>query len=57
MLPPFIIEQIRKREIEERRRGVYHQPTVELPLPLPAPPTKREVIQEPEERGVVVIEL
>ncbi|MBX3234060.1 MAG: hypothetical protein KIT84_32875 [Labilithrix sp.] len=54
MLPPFIIEQIRKREEEERKR--YDQPHLELPLAPPGPPRRRE---EPDEgkRGVIIIEL
>ena len=54
MLPPFIIEQIRKREEEERRR--YDQPHLELPLAPPGPVRRREE-REPEERGVIIIEL
>ncbi len=53
MLPPFIIEQIRKREEEERRS--HPQPFLELPTPNP-------VVRAPEtedrgNRGVVVIDL
>lgn len=53
MLPPFIIEQIRKREEEQRRR--YEQPHLELPL-APPMPKRRE---EPEEgkRGVIILDL
>ena len=56
MLPPFIIEQIRKREEDERQRD--QQPALRLPLPedAGARPAQGEV--EPEtERGVVVIDL
>lgn len=53
MLPPFIIEQIRKREEEELHRD--NRPVIELPLP---PPSERRRVQDPEEqRGVVVIDL
>lgn len=53
MLPPFIIEQIRKREIEERVQ--QEQPRLELPLePRPAPP--KPVVEE-EKRGVIIVEL
>ena len=54
MLPPFIIEQIRKRE-EEEKRGVYEQPQLELPI---RPPPKRheEAPAEQGERGVIVFE-
>ena len=54
MLPPFIIEQIRKREIEERRRPV--QPQLELPVnpspQIPSPPHDDE-----NKRGVIIVEL
>ncbi len=53
MLPPFIIEQIRKREIEERAH--QEQPRLELPLdPRPAP-AKAPVDEE--KRGVIIVEL
>ncbi len=53
MLPPFIIEQIRKREEEEARAP---QPTIQLPIPHgPRPP--RESHHEDADRGVVIIDL
>jgi hypothetical protein len=67
MLPPFIIEQIRRREEQERAR--HEQPRIELPLdrtpegsgrhggvdrPAPRTPPAPE---EPGERGVVIIDL
>ena len=53
MLPPFIIEQIRKREEDERRR--YEQPQLELPV---APPTPKHRDKEDEgQRGVIIVEL
>lgn len=58
MLPPFIIEQIRKREEEERRR--YDQPHLDLPLAPPGPmPRKRrdDGADEGNQRGVTIIEL
>jgi hypothetical protein len=54
MLPPFIIEQIRKREEEERAR--HEQPRLELPLDRPRPRTPR-VPDEEAERGVIIVEL
>ncbi len=53
MLPPFIIEQIRRREQEEAKR---EQPCLELPLERSKPAPRA---QEPEDagRGVVVIDL
>ncbi len=62
MLPPFIIEQIRKREEEERRRG--ERPVVHLPIP--NRPERRsegerggdsERHPERPKRGVVIIDL
>ena len=54
MLPPFIIEQIRKREEEERTQ--YEQPQLELPIS-PNPPKRREERSEDGERGVIIVEL
>lgn len=55
MLPPFIIEQIRKREIEERVQ--QEQPRLELPLdPRPMPSKPLPGIEE-EKRGVIIVEL
>lgn len=53
MLPPFIIEQIRKREEEDRTQ--YEQPQLELPI-TPPTPKRRE---EPEEgkRGVIILDI
>jgi hypothetical protein len=52
MLPPFIIEQIRKREQEEQR---YEQPQLELPVPQPRP--KKDVPDEEPKRGVIILDL
>jgi hypothetical protein len=54
MLPPFIIEQIRRREDEERARN--EQPLLEIPLERPAPRVPR-VPDEQADRGVVIIDL
>ena len=56
MLPPFIIEQIRKREEEARQN---QQPHLELPLPMIPPPKgrPRTVEQDERDRGVVLIDL
>jgi hypothetical protein len=57
MLPPFIIEQIRKREQEERERQA-DQPRLELPLErLRRPETPRERNEDEADRGVVIVEL
>ena len=54
MLPPFIIEQIRKREEEERAR--YEQPQLEIPSERPRPRAP-EVPEEDANRGVVILDL
>jgi hypothetical protein len=57
MLPPFIIEQIRRREEEERcRREQLDQPRLELPVDDYRPVPARED-REPAERGVVILDL
>jgi hypothetical protein len=57
MLPPFIIEQIRRREEEERcRREQLDQPRLELPVDVYHPVPARED-REPAERGVVILDL
>jgi hypothetical protein len=53
MLPPFIIEQIRKREKQERAH--HEQPQLELPRD-PHRPRKPEP-QDDIERGVVILDL
>ena len=53
MLPPFIIEQIRHREEQERTR--QEQPQLELPVERPSPRTPAG--EESVERGVIVIDL
>jgi hypothetical protein len=54
MLPPFIIEQIRRREEQERSR--YEQLRIEIPpdRPLPRAPQAPE---DAGDRGVVIIDL
>jgi hypothetical protein len=55
MLPPFIIEQIRKREEEEQRQ--YEQPQLELPVP-PAPKRRDDRGEdEPAKRGVIILDI
>lgn len=55
MLPPFIIEQIRKREEEERSAPRPQR----LELPLAPRPARRPSAPESDEgdRGVVIIDL
>ena len=56
MLPPFIIEQIRRREEEERRKREHERPRAELPLDAyrPAPEPKGD---DDAERGVIILDL
>jgi hypothetical protein len=60
MLPPFIIDQIRRREEAERRRIERDRPRVELPVdayrPAPRPAPDAEEQDDPD-RGVVIIDL
>ncbi len=56
MLPPFIIEQIRRREEQERARHQHRQPFLEIPVDAP----EQHAPREPEndgDRGVVIIDL
>ena len=54
MLPPFIIEQIRRRE--ERERHQHEQPQLEIPAIRP-PPHTTPTQEEQGDRGVVIIDL
>jgi len=54
MLPPFIIEQIRRRESEERAR--YEQPQLEIPN-APPRPRKPEAPDDEANRGVIILDL
>lgn len=56
MLPPFIIEQIRRRE-EEQRRHRSEQPVLELPLPTSMPMPSRPAEDKDDEGGVVIVDL
>jgi len=56
MLPPFIIEQIRKRE-EELRQHERQQPHLELPIPPSVPAPRRPTVDDDVDRGVIIVEL
>ena len=57
MLPPFIIEQIRRREEDEARRGQENQPRLDLPLDAFPPRPARDDDDDDEDRGVVILDL
>lgn len=61
MLPPFIIEQIRKREEQEKRDRRREQPRLELPLRHHGHPDggdeKKEQDDEAGKRGVIILDL
>ena len=60
MLPPFIIEQIRRREDQQRRDRQADQPRLELPLEPRSrtPVTNAEPGADDEaNRGVVIVDL
>jgi hypothetical protein len=55
MLDPWIIEEIRRREEEERQER--ERPVLELPLESPAYPTPTGKPQDSgEQRGVVIVD-
>ena len=54
MLPPFIIDQIRKREEDERREERREQPVVPIPAPMPR---EQKPAEKEGDRGVVIIDL
>jgi hypothetical protein len=55
MLPPFIIEEIRKREAERKR--LDEQPRLELPLDRPRPAIVSEERDKDNGPGVVIIDV
>jgi hypothetical protein len=54
MLPSFIIDQIRRREEDERQQEA---PVRELPLPMPVPREQKPATEDEPKRGVVIIDL
>jgi hypothetical protein len=57
MLPPFIIEQIRRREEAQRRKTDAKQPRLELPIDLYEPVPEPDGAEEERHRGVVIVDL
>jgi hypothetical protein len=58
MLPPFIIDQIRRRE-EESRRQELDRPRLELPVDLyqPEPADAPDDVDVPDRGGVIILDL
>jgi hypothetical protein len=56
MLPPFIIDQIRRRE-EESRRQELDRPRLELPVDLYQPEPTRDEADVPDRGGVIILDL
>jgi hypothetical protein len=59
VLPPFIIEQIRQREEQERLRREADRPRIQLPVDAlwPRKPVEKEDDDDAGERGVAILEL
>jgi hypothetical protein len=55
MLPPFIIDQIRRREEETRRRD--ERPRLELPLDVYQPAPEPGSEERDDQRGVIILDL
>lgn len=56
VLPPFIIEQIRRREEREKAQR-EEQPRLELPLERPRPVRSRDDDEPDPDRGVLIVDL
>jgi len=56
VLPPYIIEQIRRRE-EQQRRRIDDQPRVDLPMPSNVPSSPSPERTDDSDHGVVIIDL
>ena len=56
MLPPFIIEQIRRREEAQRRKTDAKQPRLELPLDVYRPAAEPENADEDSQSGVIIVD-
>lgn len=54
MLPPYIIEELRRRERARREEATQPQPRLELPLEMPR---RHEPVGEKTERGLAIIEV
>jgi hypothetical protein len=54
MLDPWIIEEIRRREEEDRQER--QRPVIELPLEQPPYPIPQGKPEDTDERGVVIVD-
>ena len=59
MLPPFIIDQIRRREEDVQRRQELDRPRLELPMDVyhPASEQSPKPSEDDVERGVIILDL
>jgi hypothetical protein len=57
MLPPFIIEQIRRREEQERLKHEADRPRLQLPLDAYRPALEEAEPERDTYRGMVIIQL
>lgn len=57
MLPPFIIDQIRRREEDERQKRDHDRPRLELPLDVYQPAPEPASDEPRSERGIVILDL
>ena len=57
MLPPFIIDQIRRREEDVQRRQELDRPRLELPIDVYHPAPEPKPSEDDIERGVIILDL
>jgi hypothetical protein len=57
VLPPFIIEQIRQREEQERAKREDRRPHLELPIERRPVRQEDPEAEEDADRGVVIVDL
>jgi len=57
MLPPFIIDQIRRREEDVQRRQELDRPRLELPVDVYHPAPEPKPTEDDVERGVIILDL
>ncbi len=57
MLPPFIIDQIRRREEAVQRRQELDRPRLELPIDVYPAPDPKPVDDDIADRGVIILDL